>query len=278
MIKKLFAFLTVLCLFLGCSKTDVQIPSYIEIDNYFTKVAKDSSQGTNNQKFTDVLVYANGTTYGTYPLGSKIPVLTSGPTSFIIRGVIRVNGVDILRSDYEVMKGCDTLVTVNPGKVTRVIPTFEYFTSAKFRWMDDFEPNTQTYGGVESSYGQHPTLTANTYTPGFGGYGTCLALRPTSDSTASVQTKATIALPAGGIGVYMEINYLSNTTIHILINGQDGGSIKPSSSWNKMYLTLTEQVSSLQAGTYTIAFQAYYDPTVGANLALIDNIKIVTVQ
>jgi hypothetical protein len=47
-----------------------------------------------------------------------------------------------------------------------------------------------------------------------------------------------------------------------------------------MYLTLTEQVSSLQAqnSAYTIAFQAYYDPTVGANLALIDNIKIVTAR
>ena len=280
MIKKLFAFLAVLFLFWGCSKTHVQVPSYIEIDNYFTKVAKDSSQGTNNQNFTDVLVYANGTTYGTYPIGSKIPVLTSGPTNFIVRGVVRMNGVDILRSDYEVMKGCDTVINVNPGQITKIIPVFEYFSATQFRWMDDFELNTTIFGGLVSSYGTHYTATANTYTPGFGGYGACLALKPTSDSVASVQTKKTISLPSGGVGVYMELNYLTNTDIHVLINGTDGGIVKaaPGQGWKKIYLTLTEEVSSLQAGNYTIAFQAFYDPAQGPNLALIDNIKIVTAQ
>ena len=277
MIKKLLAFSFLLFLFLGCTKkTDVQIPAYIQIDNYFTKVASDSSQGTNNQKFTDMLVYANGKTYGIYPLGAKIPVLTSAATSFIIRGVIRVNGVDALRADYEVMKGCDTTINVTPGQVTHVTPVFEYFAAAKFRWMADFEPASQVYGGFVSSYGAHPTLTATKYTPGFGNYGTCLALKSTADSIASVQTKAAVILPTGGVGVYLELNYLANTTLHILINGTDGGSINPSASWNKMYINLTEQVSSLQATNYTISFYSDYNPNVGANLTLIDNLKIVT--
>ena len=274
--------------FLGCTKkTDVQIPSYIEIDNYFTKVVPASVgcyQGTNNQNFTDVLVYANGTSYGTYPMGSKIPVLTSGPTSFIIRGVIRVNGVDALRSDYEVMKGCDTLITVNPGKITHVIPVFEYFSAAQFPWMVTFDaqPDSGNHGPTLVASCNCHTSTAITYSPGYGNTGYCLALKPTSDSTiVSVQTQSAIPLPAGGVGVYMELNYLANTDIHVIINNTDGGIIKasPDSGWKKIYLTLTEQVSSLQATTgYTVAFQAYYNPMVGANLALIDNIKIVTAR
>ena len=285
MIKKLFAILSVLFLFLGCSKTHVQVPAYIEIDNYFTKVVPASVgcyQGTNSQNFTDVLVYANGTSYGTYPLGSKIPVLTSGPTSFIIRGVIRVNGVDALRSDYEVMKGCDTIITVNPGKVTRVIPVFEYFSAAQFPWIVTFDasPDSGNHGPPIVASCGCGTSTATTYSPGYSNTGYCLALKPTADSSSSVESKASIPLPAGGVGVYLEVNYLSNTDIYVSINGTDGGIIKasPGSGWKKIYLTLTEQVSNLQAGTYTIGFQAYYSSAVGANLALIDNIKIVTAQ
>lgn len=291
MIKKLFTFLTVLCVFLGCTKdTRVQVPAYIEIDDYFTKVTK--SRGTNNQNFTDMLVYANGQTYGTYPLGAKIPVLTSGPTNFIIRGVVRMNGVDILRPDYEVMKGSDTIINVTPGQVTRVVPVFEYFSTAKFPLIIDFD-NTGNSTALDSgSWGPNfktscncNTPTATTYSPGFGNYGYCLALRPNSDTTASVQTNAVIGLPSGGVGVYMELNYMSNVTIHVYVSSSgsnglvDCGGIYPSATWKKMYLTLTEQISSLQSTTgYTIYLLAAYQGNAGGDLALIDNIKIVTAQ
>lgn len=290
MIKKLFAFLAVLCLFLGCSKDlHVQIPSYIQIDNYKTKVVK--HQGTANQNFTDMLVYANGQTYGTYPLGAKIPVLTSGPTNFIIRGVVRMNGLDILRSDYEVMKGCDTIINVTPGKVTHVVPEFEYFGTAQFPWTDGFDGSGLdscnggfSCGVLVASYTGHPE-TAVTYTPGY--YGHCLALRPNDTVTyASVQTmtNSPIGLPAGGVGVYMELNYKSDLIIQVYISGDGGvtqtdcGGVYPSDTWKKMYVNLTEQVSTLQSQSgYIIYFVATYDGT-PSHQALIDDIKIVTAR
>jgi hypothetical protein len=285
MIKKLFAFLAVLCLFLGCSKDlHVQIPSYIQIENYKTKVG--SYQGTSNQNFTDMLVYANGQTYGTYPLGSKIPVLTSGPTSFIIRGVVRMNGLDILRADYEVMKGCDTVINVTPGQVTHIVPLFEYFATAQFPLISSFD-NTDSCSGtscglfVPSYTGHHETAT--TYTPGYSN--SCLALRP-NDSTccsyASVQSKVAVGLPAGGVGVYMELNYQSNVIIQVYISGDGGvtqtdcGGIYPSATWAKMYLNLTEQVSTLQSQSgYIIYFVVTWDGNPN-DQALIDDVKIVT--
>ena len=288
MIKKLFAFLAVLCLFLGCSKDlHVQIPSYIQIDSYHVKVGK--YQGTSNQNFTDMLVYANGQTYGTYPLGAKIPVLTNGPTSFIIRGVVRMNGLDILRADYEVMKGCDTVINVTPGQVTHVVPVFEYFSTAQFVWIDGFDGvignNTSdscnggySCGTLVPSYSGHPE-TATTYTPGYSG--SCLALRPNDTIYASVQSKLPIGLPAGGVGVYMELNYQSNVIIQVYISAPGGtqtdcGGIYPSATWKKMYINLTEQVSSLQSQSgYIIYFVASYDGNAN-DQALIDDIKIVT--
>jgi hypothetical protein len=288
MIKKLFAFLVVLCLFLGCSKDlHVQIPSYIQIDSYKTKVS--GTQGTSNQNFTDMLVYANGQTYGTYPLGVKIPVLTSGPTSFIIRGVVRMNGLDILRADYEVMKGCDTVINVVPGQVTHVVPVFEYFSTAQFAWIDGFEGGGladscnggSSCGTLVASYTGH-TETATSYSPGFGGKGYCLALRPNDTIYASVHSGNAFGLPTGGVGVYLELNYQSNVIIQVYISADGGvtqtdcGGIYPSATWAKMYMNLTEQVSTLRSQSgYTIYFVASYDGN-SSDQALIDNIKIVT--
>lgn len=285
--KLLICFLSV-CFCLACNKsTDVQIPAYIQIDNYYTKVAHnltDSTQGTNSQNFTDMLVYANGKSYGIYPLGSKIPILNSGATNFIIRGVVRMNGLDILRTDYEVMKGCDTLLNIKPGQVIHVTPQFQYFSTAQFRWMDNFESNSTQYGSVVTDYGTQRTLTATTYTPGFGNYGSCLALKPTADTTtASVHSATAIVLPTGGVGVYMELNYQSNLIIQVYISSDGGatktdcGGIFPSTDWKKTYINLTEQVSALQASHYTLYFVSTYDGNPG-HKALIDNIKIVTAQ
>ena len=287
MIKKILILLAITMVIGSCKKwTEIPVPSYIEVDNYFTKV--DSvTQGTNSQNFTDFLVYANGTTYGTYPMGSRVPILTSGNTAFIIRGVVEVNGVSNLRSDYEVMKGCDTILNVSPGKITKVIPVFEYFSTAKFRWMDDFEPLTASYGGLINTC-SCKTMTAATYTPGFGGKGSCLALRPnsTGDTAASVYTKSVIPLPAGGIGNYLEFNYLSNVNIEIYIQAIDGatqgqmqdcGGVYASGVWKKMYVDLTEQVSSAQSSGYHIFFVCYPDGNAG-DQALIDNIKVVSAQ
>ncbi|HXD93724.1 MAG TPA: hypothetical protein VNX01_10950 [Bacteroidia bacterium] len=280
--KKLVAFLILLFLFLGCTKqTDVQIPAYIQIDGYNTKVT--SSLGTASQNFTDILVYANGKTYGTYPLGAKIPILTNGTTSFIIRGVVRMNGLDILRTDYEVMKGCDTIINVTPGQVTHVQPVFEYFSTAKFVWINNFDGDSGVYGPSLVPTCGCNTSTAIIYGPGFGGKNQCLALKPNADTTtASVQTNNTINLPTGGVGVYMELNYQSNVTIQVYISTNGGaltncGGIYPSPIWRKMYLNLTEQVSSLQSTAYTVYFIATYDGKPN-DQALIDNIKIVTAQ
>ena len=278
-------------IFWGC-KTEVQIPSYIQISSYKTKVAS-TLTSTENQNFTDMLVYANGQTYGIYPLGSKIPVLTSGSTTFLIRAVVEINGVGALRADYEVMHGCDTVITVKPGQVTNVVPQFEYFSTAQFPFVDDFNPIGGThYGGgfLSANCLCDTDLTATTYTPGFSGKNTdqCLALRSISTKPALIQTQSSIYLPPGGVGVYMELDYQSNVTIQMYIEGESGstnggtlnqlGGLYPSATWKKVYIDLTEQVSSLQSGYYYIYFGSIYDGTVSPNLALIDNVRIVTAQ
>ncbi len=290
MIKKLLSFLIVIALLGSCKRwTAVPEPSYIQISNYTTKVASDGQQGTANQNYTDMQVIANGTTYGIFPLGAKIPVIGSGSLDFTIKAVVEINGVSALRSTYEVMKGCDTIINVAQGQVTNIVPTFEYFTDATFPYINGFDGYST---GNPLIRDPSTDTTSRLVAPGMSGKSTdfCLKMSPDSASNGGVtmlQTKQTIGLPSGGVGVYMEFNYMGNIPISVAIQGippngatptaiTSCGGVYPTTTWQKAYVQLTEQVSSLQSGSYYIYFTCLYDNLVPGNAAYIDNIKIVT--
>lgn len=268
------------------------MPSYIQISNYTTKVT--SQQGTSNQNYSDMQVIANGTTYGIFPLGAQIPVIGSGSLEFVIKAVVEINGVSALRSTYEVMKGCDTIINVQAGQVTNIVPTFEYFANATFPWIENFDGGVGDNGPklTDSPCFCDSDKTIIPYSPGMGGKGGCLLIQPNAISgngVSMVQTASTIGLPSGGVGIYMEFNYMGNIPISIAIQGAatsangntataitSCGGVYPSTTWQKAYIQLTEQVSTLQSGLYYIYFTCLYDDLVPNNAAYIDNIKIVT--
>jgi len=283
MIKKLFSFLTVLICLWGCKAEKVTIPAYVQIDDYYTKVV--AIQGTNNQKFTDMLVFANGQSSGTFPIGKPIPVITNGAATFLIRGVVEINGVSGVRADYELMQGCDTVITVTQGKITKIRPVFEYFPGVVFKWIENFD-NPADSGGTPGGTLTPADTTAQLDSHGFLG-SRCLILRPNATTTTTYVDKSTaLSLPSGGVGVYMELNFQSNININVNIKGDVSGTtlgvggVYPSAGWNKIYLDLTEQVSNLHEsnGLYHLTFYASYDPSVGPNFARIDNIKVISKQ
>src|ERR1700758_4670045 len=149
MIKRLLIGLASVMAFAGCKKYyAIPEPSYVQIDTYTMKVAPTGQQGTADQDFTDMQIIANGTTYGIFPLGTKVPILVSGDAHFLIKAVVEINGVNALRSAYAEMKGCDTIINTQLGKVTRIVPEFQYFSSATFPLLMDFE-NT-SYGSTNT--------------------------------------------------------------------------------------------------------------------------------
>lgn len=287
MMKRILICIAVMITFSGCKRWyEIPVPSYIQIDTYTTKVAPTGVQGTSNQNFTDMMVIANGQSYGIFPLGSKIPVLISGQTHFIIKGVVEINGVSSLRAAYEVMKGCDSIISVMPGKVTNVVPVFEYFSTITFPWTQSFDAIGNNGTTLISSCNCNTDTTIRIHSPGMNS-ANCLELMPWSGQTTSmVQTQHLMYLPAGGVGIYMEFNYMGNVPINIAIQGiptngtsptaiTSCGGVYSSTTWNKAYISLTEQVSTLQSGYYYIYITSLYDGLVaGNNYALIDNIKI----
>ena len=287
MIKRILIGFVLIAAFSGCEKWyQVPEPSYVQVDDYVTKVVPTGQQGTANQNFTDMEVIANGTTYGIFPLGTQVPIIMSGDIHFLIKGVIEVNGVNALRSAYAEMKGCDTIINVQVGKVTHITPVFEYFASSIFPWLQDFDHT--------SSYNNNPLMHTNTFDsteslfhPGMGG-GKCMKFAPNdrvNQTVSQMQTKLPISLPAGGTGIYLEFNYWGNISMDISVQGvpvggtatplTSCGGVFPSATWTKIYIELTEQVSSLQSGYYYIYLTSLYNSAVGNNYMYVDNIKLV---
>lgn len=115
-----------------------------------------------------------------------------------------------------------------------------------------------------------------------------MELLPTANIISDIKTKLAYDLPGSSVGVYLEFEYMGNTAIRFTINGTtsntnlDLGGVYPSASWNKVYLDLSQQVTSLHANgnntQFVIIIYAVYDPSVGNNHAFIDNIKLVSQQ
>lgn len=278
--KKTYYFLPIAFFLWACKAEQVVVPSYVNVGTY-NVVTSYAAQGTNNQSFSDMAINANGNSYGTFPIGINMPVIASGPTSLLIQPLIEINGVGLIRSVYELMNACDTTITITQGKVTQIIPEFQYYPNVKFRIMDDFNfgtPNLFTQNDTCSS------LSPNGFGGGVGNK--CLKMSPWNGvQYCSVTTNSSYFLPAGGVGVYIEYNYLSNIDIGFTLTGASNGNSAglggshPSANWNKSYLYITQQVSTINDPVgYYLKIYCNYTDSVGTNAAYLDNLKVISRQ
>jgi len=290
MIKKLLSFFLIFVVFWGCGKLDPKIdaPSYIQIDNY-TTVTDSNTQGTSNQTFTDVLITSSTQSYGYYPIPGKIPIPLSGNDYISIRPVIKVNGVSYLRVDYPMMRGSDTNLILTRGQVTKVTPVFKYFTSVKFRYLENFQT---TFSSMSDANPADTFCIKIVPTPSFPDGGSyCLLMQldnVISHTSCQAQTASAIQLPTNGTGVYLEINYKCNTAFEAGIIGTNTqgipssdirsvGGANATTTWKKMYFSLTDVLRSPPTyNLYYIYFRTTYDTSNPLNLIYIDNIKVVS--
>jgi hypothetical protein len=281
----LLAFL-VIALFSGCNKLDpkIEAPAYLEIDNY-SVITDTSTQGTNDQYFTDVLILASGQNYGYYPIPCKIPLPFDGEKSLIIRPTIKVNGVGAIRIDYPLFKGCDTDLVITRGQVKKFTPTFKYYPSVNFRFLENFDKGTT----------QIKPMVSDTFcysvsdTDGFRGNHLVMKL-DASHPTFTVQSTSAFYLPTSGPYVYLEMNYKSNVAFEAGLIGtsypqgsftstdfRSAGGANATTTWKKLYIDLTPLVRTPPAYPYFyLYFYAIYSATVPTTRIYIDNIKVIS--
>lgn len=294
MVKRLFVVVFVLSLFLGCAKLNpkIAVPSYLQIDNY-SVITDTNTQGTNNQKFSDVLVESSTSNYGYYPMPGKIPLLFTGATYLIIRPVIKVNGVSALRLDYPFMKGYDTTFALTSGQVTKITPVFKYYPTLNFKFIEDFE-NTLSYKMVNSNSADTFgfKIATNSSYPGsqMAGSSRCMLMQLDANHTlCQAQSFYAYTLPNDGANIYLEINYKSNTDFEVGLIGTDNpsgalkdqrsiGGANASAGWNKIYFSLGDitRVPPTYPFYYVYFYKGNYDPATTTNQIFIDNIKLIS--
>jgi len=265
----------------------IDTPSYIEISDY-TVITDSVTQGTSNQKFTDVLITSNTTNYGYYPIPCKVPLPLEGETYINIRPAILVNGVKFLRVDYPMIKGCDSILPIKRGEALKVKPVFKYYSSVSFPLVEDFEKNTGFYL-TNSNTTDTFCSTIDTANAAFGDK--CLSLRLNATHTVfQVQSASGFTLPTGGPSIYLEFNYKGNFKLEAGIIGsaspgtittsdqRSAGGVNPSSEWKKMYINLTDVVRTPPYYNYYFLYfysATGFDGSVSSPQMYIDNVKVV---
>lgn len=258
------------------------IPSYIHIDsiglttNYFT-------QGTNSHKITDAWVYVDQNLLGVYELPATLPILASGTHEIDIKAGIMIDGIASSRGTYPFYTVYTQNVNLIKDSIVTMKPVVTYYPVTLFTWMEDFE-STGIKLSVPSAYKTLDTLvTVNQSQGAFEGNSEELYLL--NSSSAFICTSDTVSLPVDGRIVYLEMNYKSENTVGVgvvpiglntFFNPDTVLQIKPSASWNKIYVDLTSVVGVYpNAIGFKIFLGGYLDPGVTNPHMYFDNFKLI---
>jgi hypothetical protein len=269
----LFVIVAVLC-FAGCKPMPNEgIPFYMKIDSV-KLVTNYSVEGSNSQNITDVWVEANTDNLGAYELPCNFPVLQENDVRFVISAGIKESGQSGVRVNYPFYEpDTFTLVATRGNKYSHV-PVFKYKAATVFSFNEDFEFGNG-FTGMNKIY--QPDSNVH-----YGSACGMLAVNPT-DSNKEADAIQKYALPAGQ-EIWMEVDYKSEVPFYVGFYGSynTGTTIKdpmlfvnPKSSWNKVYVKLSEAVAAMRADTYYVYVEALCPQGSSGGRVFVDNIKLV---
>lgn len=280
---RLFLLFTVSFLFVllfSCKKYQAAKDAfYIRAKN--VQVATTNGQGSGSHKITDLWLYVNGKYKGAYPVGNLMPIISEGkPVSLNVFAGIKNNGISDTRIFYPMYEFLTLDTTVESGKTIERDFTFQYKASTNFTWTENFESNG--YSIVKGGPSEVNFKIAKAE-DSFEGKSMELSL---NDSTyiAEVQSAGSgFELPIGSSNVYLEVDYKCNQDFTIGLIGEDGTykpaiGLNPSASWNKIYIQLSNAVSTPPTFTkYKVYFRLLKKTVLTPSLFL-DNIKLVFLE
>ncbi len=289
MVRQLLFVLLVINLY-SCKKAEINQPSYIDVSScLFTST---SVQGTTNQQFDNVEVYANNKPLGIWPVPSKIPIDADGTVEIKMLPVVKINGQSGLKVTYPFVKFYIKNIDLTRGVTTPFIPNFEYYPGTTFKWIEDFENNGTIFSNTISTiYADTSYSIINSGgSPNADVFeGNKTMILGMSASKPRVETSTASSLPfalssSGTVNeVYIEFNYKADQafTFGVIGNSSNyrevGGASATDGQWKKMYVFLTEVINTQPTYTnYKIFFHANKDANLSNPRILIDNVKVLS--
>lgn len=261
-----------------CKKNKLKAPtaSFLVVDN--VSVNPKPGQGSSSEKITDIWYYVNGQFQGVFPIGSVMPIATTGNAEIQLFAGIKNNGISATRVPYEFYNPITTNMDLEAGKTYTLSPKFEYKSTSYFSYNCDFE-----VGNYFQSVGDSDAVLIIDPTKTFGGTGKSYFMGMSdAKPTAKIINSVFYYLPVGGSPVYLELNYNCNQPITVGVNCggvEERGAITLNSTdgvWNKIYIKLTTVVSTTPTYEF-LGYKVFIKATkeVANPKIYLDNIKLI---
>lgn len=287
-------FITITPIFFSCN-SDIDIPSYIYIENIDFSVADMENQGTASHNVPFVFVTIDGTDIGCYQLPALVPVIASGKTNIRIGSGIELNGLKAQRVEYPFYTPYNTNITLTKAKVDTIRPSVSYTNATNFYFIDNFEEQTvfSSVEGAPLTIGNDDDLRFHYPKENNGKYG-IITIAP-EDSLPYFEIKSPVItnLP---IDCLMEVNYWFTEPVEIglycytsssqykskkvTIVNLRASDIEKGETWKKVYINLTDELNGASgtSGINMDSFSVYFSGSAFDEKEarfLFDNIKLV---
>jgi len=274
------AFLFVTCLwFSSCEliNPDEPIPVYLACDSFYFHTSA-AEQGTSSASITDAWVYVDGNLQGAYELPARFPVLSEGSHSISVKPGILINGIKGSRGAYPFYTAYDTTLNFEAGKTYSLVPRSTYLSLTQFKLMEDFE---QSGLALERAPNSDTTLHVIQDANSFENHSGAIYL-DNSRPYFNYRALNAFTVPPGTT-VFAELNYKCDQefTVGVLSTlgadqfSEDALTIRASSTWKKIYVSLSTAVNTYPNASYKL----YITATKSAGLLnasiYLDNIKVL---
>ncbi len=268
-----------------------EIPAYISIDSIGLHNSV-SYDGSLSAKITDVWVYIDDQLIGGYELPATIPVLDKGLVNMKIRPGIMLNGLINTRAAYPFFDRIEMDINIAEDSITNIGTQLingkntlftSYAESCIFAWQENFEDAFISLDTTSLST-VNIELTPNDDPNTFEGLHSGIVRMSEDDDVFEVVTREAYVLPQDGTPVFLEMNYKNNSpfTVGIVIYEDSYPTYhamlvyNAHEDWNKVYITLTQAVSSAYGATsFKIFFGAGKSSAVDESIIYLDNLRLI---
>ena len=240
MLKKIFLIILVISIF-SCSKENMSIPAYVEINN--VNLLADQNFGESTENITDIWFYVDDILQGVYEIPVQFPILEKGTKNIRIRAGVKANGISSTRIQYPFYSSYTDTIELNEDESISISPEFTY-NNAYQAIIEDFESSGTIIDSTLNSEIDFSIITedqVNYY---------AYAKIDTPNINFEVSTQDLI-LPQQGSPVYLEIDYKCSTEflVGVYVNYSQNVEKKEliwvtsKEDWNKIYINLTQTIS-----------------------------------
>lgn len=271
--------LTLLFLNYSCNPDDLKadIPAYLTIEDVSVLTTVELGSGSDN--ITDVKVFINDQSLGTFELPASIPIRNTGKVNLKIQAVIPVNGQSSEKKSYPFYANYEVDTTLIPEVEYKINPQLSYFSTAILHdeWSgEDFTSGVNFQPNPDSD----TTLVRVTGEETFEG-ASGLAYLTADQQFFETWSQVLVNVPKDGSSVYLEFDYKSthDIAIQILVNGQSLKVpitfFKSRTTYGKIYINLLPVFGTYNTAiNFNLAFTMFKQKgTIGS--FYLDNVKLV---